>query len=138
MSIAYLNGEFQPREKACVPVMDRGFLFGDGVYEVIPVYGGRLFRLDQHLQRLAGSLDAIRLGNPLDNAGWRNLLEQLVERTRRDRNRPLLQDTDPRTKLESIMKERGPLYRQVADLIVKTDHRTVRSVVKEILKRLVR
>ena len=80
MSIAYLNGEFLPREKACVPVMDRGFLFGDGVYEVIPVYGGRLFRLDQHLQRLASSLDAIRLGNPLDNAGWRTLLEQLVER----------------------------------------------------------
>ncbi len=80
MSIAYLNGEFLPREKACVPVMDRGFLFGDGVYEVIPVYGGRLFRLDQHLQRLASSLDAIRLGNPLDNAGWRTLLEQLVKR----------------------------------------------------------
>lgn len=79
MSIAYLNGEFLPREKACVPVMDRGFLFGDGVYEVIPVYGGRLFRLDQHLQRLASSLDAIRLGNPLDNTGWHNLLEQLVE-----------------------------------------------------------
>jgi D-alanine transaminase len=80
VSIAYLNGEFLSREKACVPVMDRGFLFGDGVYEVIPVYSGRLFRLDQHLQRLAGSLDAIRLGNPLDNTGWRNLLEQLVER----------------------------------------------------------
>jgi D-alanine transaminase len=80
VSVAYLNGEFLPTEKACVPVMDRGFLFGDGVYEVIPVYGGRLFRLDHHLQRLAGSLDAIRLGNPLDNAGWRNLLEQLVDR----------------------------------------------------------
>jgi len=79
VSIAYLNGEFLPREKACVPVMDRGFLFGDGVYEVIPVYGGRLFRLDQHLQRLASSLDAIRLGNPLDTTGWRCLLEQLVK-----------------------------------------------------------
>ena len=80
MSIAYLNGTFLPREEACIPVMDRGVLFGDGVYEVIPVYGGRLFRLEHHLQRLAGSLDAIRIGNPMRNAGWQDLLEQLVER----------------------------------------------------------
>ena len=60
MSTVYLNGKFMPIDAACVSVMDRGFLFGDGVYEVIPVYGGRLFRLDQHLQRLASSLDAIR------------------------------------------------------------------------------
>ena len=80
MSIAYLNGKFLPREEACIPVMDRGFLFGDGVYEVIPVYSGRLFRLDHHLQRLAGSLDAIRIGNPMGNAAWQDLLEQVVER----------------------------------------------------------
>ena len=80
MSTAYLNGKFLPREEACIPVMDRGFLFGDGVYEVIPVYGGRLFRLDHHLQRLASSLDAIRIGNPMDNAAWEHLLEQVVER----------------------------------------------------------
>ncbi len=80
MGDVYLDGDYMPLEEARVPVMDRGFLFGDGVYEVIPVYGGRLFRLDQHLQRLASSLDAIRLGNPLDTTGWRTLLEQLVER----------------------------------------------------------
>ena len=65
MSIVYLNGEFLPMERAQVSVMDRGFIFGDGVYEVIPVYGGRLFRLEQHLQRLARSLKEIRLFNPL-------------------------------------------------------------------------
>jgi len=65
-------------------------------------------------------------------------LEQLVERTRRDRNRPLLQGEDPLARLKAILEERDPLYRQVADLIVKTDHRTVRSVVKEIQKRLSR
>jgi len=65
-------------------------------------------------------------------------LEQLVERTSRDRNRPLLQAEDPRARLAAILAERDPLYRQVADLIVKTDHRTVRSVVKEIHKRLSR
>ena len=80
MSTVYLNGKFLPRDEACIPVMDRGFLFGDGVYEVIPVYGGRLFRLAHHLQRLASSLDAIRIGNPMDNVGWHDLLEQVVER----------------------------------------------------------
>jgi D-alanine transaminase len=80
MSIAYLNGEFLPRDEACIPVMDRGFLFGDGVYEVIPVYGGRLFRLAHHLQRLSSSLEAIRIGNPMGDAEWQNLLEQVVER----------------------------------------------------------
>lgn len=65
-------------------------------------------------------------------------LEQLVARTRRDRNRPLLQDEDPQARLKAIIQERDPLYRQVADLIVQTDHRTVRSVVKEIQKRLSR
>ncbi len=65
-------------------------------------------------------------------------LEQLLERTRRDRQRPLLQTDDPRKRLEAIIVERDPIYRQVADLIVPTDHRTVRSVVKEIQRRLSR
>jgi len=80
MTTAYLNGSFLPLEDACVPVMDRGFLFGDGVYEVIPVYGGRLFRLAQHLQRLQNSLDGVRIGNPLTADAWRGLLEELVSR----------------------------------------------------------
>ena len=80
MSTAYLNGEFLPLDEARVPVMDRGFLFGDGVYEVIPVYGGKLFRLAHHLKRLANSLNAIRIGNPMTDNDWRVLLEQIVER----------------------------------------------------------
>jgi len=80
MTTAYLNGSFLPLEDARVPVMDRGFLFADGVYEVIPVYGGRLFRLEQHLQRLQSSLDGVRIGNPLPADGWRKLLEELVRR----------------------------------------------------------
>ena len=78
MSIAYLNGEFVPRDKACVPVMDRGFLFGDSVYEVIPVYGGHLFRLEHHLSRLDNSLAAIRMANPLPHEAWRGVLRELV------------------------------------------------------------
>ena len=80
MTTVYLNGSFLPLEEARVPVMDRGFLFGDGVYEVIPVYGGRLFRLPQHLQRLQDSLDGVRIGNPLTADAWRDLLEELVSR----------------------------------------------------------
>ena len=78
MSTAYLNGVFLPLDQAQVSVMDRGFLFGDGVYEVIPVYGGKLFRLGHHLRRLQNSLDAIRIGNPLADADWEAMLKQLV------------------------------------------------------------
>jgi D-alanine transaminase len=80
MTIACLNGTFLPLEDACVPVMDRGFLFGDGVYEVIPVYGGKLFRLAHHLQRLENSLVAVRIGNPLSTREWEAMLMELVSR----------------------------------------------------------
>lgn len=75
----YLNGSFLPASEAKVSVLDRGFIFGDGIYEVIPVYGGRLFRLPHHLDRLDHSLQGIRLANPLNHASWQQLLEQLVE-----------------------------------------------------------
>jgi D-alanine transaminase len=75
----YLNGEFVPRLEARLPIMDRGFLFGDGVYEVIPVYGGRLLRLDQHLDRLDNSLAGIRLQNPLRRSEWIGIMGRLVE-----------------------------------------------------------
>ena len=58
--------------------MDRGFLFGDGVYEVIPVYGRKLFRLKHHLRRLQNSLDAVRIGNPLSDTEWETMLTGLV------------------------------------------------------------
>jgi D-alanine transaminase len=76
----YLNGEFLPTAEARVPVLDRGFLFGDGVYEVIPVYGRRPFRLDAHLRRLQRSLDALRMDPPHDHAHWRSLIAELVAR----------------------------------------------------------
>lgn len=78
--IVYLNGSFMPAVEAKISVLDRGFIFGDGVYEVIPVYGGRLFRLPHHLDRLDHSLEGIRLANPLPHDRWQALLEELVER----------------------------------------------------------
>jgi D-alanine transaminase len=74
----YLNGKFMPIEEACIPVLDRGFIFGDGVYEVIPVYSRKPFRLHEHLLRLQHSLDGIRLKNPFGNDEWKRLLEQVV------------------------------------------------------------
>ncbi|MGB5472151.1 MAG: D-amino acid aminotransferase [Gammaproteobacteria bacterium] len=80
MPVAYLNGAFLPVEQAQVSVLDRGFLFGDGVYEVIPVYGGRLFRLAHHLKRLRNSLAGVRIDNPLDDGEWARVLDELVTR----------------------------------------------------------
>ena len=74
----YLNGKYLPLEEACVPVMDRGFLFGDGVYEVIPVYSRRPFRLAEHLGRLRHSLDGIRLQNPHSEEEWAAILAKVV------------------------------------------------------------
>lgn len=74
----YLNGVFMPMEEARVPVLDRGFIFGDGVYEVIPVYSRHPFRLEEHLRRLQASLDAIRLPNPHSAAEWAGLVRRLI------------------------------------------------------------
>lgn len=79
MSInVYLNGEFLPLEEAKISVTDRGFLLGDGVYEVIPVYGGHLFKLQHHLQRLRNSLQGIHMDNPHSDDEWEHILTRLT------------------------------------------------------------
>ncbi|MHB8405596.1 MAG: D-amino acid aminotransferase [Gammaproteobacteria bacterium] len=75
---AYFNGVLLPLSEVRISPLDRGFLFGDGVYEVIPAYGGKLFQLDAHLKRLQYSLDGIRLGNPHTNRQWTALLNNLI------------------------------------------------------------
>jgi len=76
--VIYLNGEFMPIEQARIPVLDRGFIFGDGVYEVIPVYSRHPFRLHEHLRRLRESLKSIKLANPHDDATWVHLIGRLI------------------------------------------------------------
>lgn len=78
MGTVYLNGEFLPQEQARVSVLDRGFLFGDGVYEVIPVFGGQPFRLDEHLERLSYSLAQCRIAEPLRAGQWLAVFERLI------------------------------------------------------------
>jgi D-alanine transaminase len=82
--IVYLNGEFMRLEEARVPVLDRGFIFGDGVYEVIPVYSKHPFRLQEHLARFKRSHDAIRLAYPMSDAEWTRLVNELVGRNAGD------------------------------------------------------
>ncbi|QXP85241.1 D-amino acid aminotransferase [Methylococcus sp. ANG] len=77
--LVYLNGEFLPLDQARVSVLDRGFLFGDGVYEVIPVYGGRPLRLGEHLRRLDDSLRGIRMTSPLSRAEWAEIVGRLID-----------------------------------------------------------
>ena len=91
--IVYLNGEFMPLENARVPVLDRGFIFGDGVYEVIPVYSRHPFRLPEHLARFERSHQAIRINNPLSTAEWTKLVKDLVARNAGDDQSIYLQVT---------------------------------------------
>jgi D-alanine transaminase len=82
--IVHLNGKFLPIDQAFVPVLDRGFIFGDGVYEVIPVYSRHVFRLEEHLKRLQHSLDGIRLENPHTDAEWAALMTELIAQNEGD------------------------------------------------------
>jgi len=76
--IVHLNGHFLPIEDAKISVLDRGFIFGDGVYEFVPVYRRQPFRLPQHLARLQHSLDGIRLANPHTETEWASIIDELV------------------------------------------------------------
>jgi len=87
----YLNGEFSTLRDAKVSVMDRGFIFGDGVYEVVPSYAGRLFRFDEHMARLDRSLGELRIANPMSHAQWKELVLQLMEKYAQAMDKPVAQ-----------------------------------------------
>ena len=84
-TLCYLNGEYSPLHLAKVSVLDRGFVFGDGIYEVVPAYGGRLFRFDEHMARLNRSLSKLRIANPHSREEWlercRKLVAALIDKT---------------------------------------------------------
>ena len=77
-TLCILNGEISRVDQAKVSVLDRGFIFGDGIYEVVPVYGGRLFRFDEHMARLERSLVKVRIDNPHTREQWLAMCRQLV------------------------------------------------------------
>ncbi len=78
MNGVYLNGEFLAADHAKVSVFDRGFLFGDGVYELVPVYGGKCFQLMAHLARLQASLNGVRMANPHADSEWQQIITKLI------------------------------------------------------------
>ena len=80
LPLCYLNGTYLPLREARISPLDRGFLYADGVYEVMPVYGGRAFRFAAHLERLAGSLAGVSMEDPHTRAQWRDILGTLIER----------------------------------------------------------
>lgn len=77
-SLVYLNGEYTRADQAKISVLDRGFIFGDGIYEVVPAYRGKAFRITEHLNRLERSLAAIRIAMPMDRAALTALIERLI------------------------------------------------------------
>ena len=78
-TLCYINGEYTPLNQAKVSVLDRGFIFGDGIYEVVPVYGRRLFRFDEHMARLERSLTKLRIPNPHSRPEWLMRCRRLIE-----------------------------------------------------------
>ena len=77
-TLCYLNGDYTPLRDAKISVLDRGFIFGDGVYEVLPVYAGSLFRFEQHMARLSRSLAELRIPNPMTRDEWLQVTHQLI------------------------------------------------------------
>ena len=144
----YLNGEFMPLDQARVPVLDRGFIFGDGVYEVIPVYSRRPFRLPQHLQRLGRSLEAIRLANPLADGEWTRLIGDIIARNAGEDQSVYLQVTRgvakrdhafPKDAKPTVFVMSGPLVTPARELvesgvpcITGTDYRWLKCDVKSV------
>jgi D-alanine transaminase len=91
--LVYLNGEMTPLSEAKIPVLDRGFIFGDGIYEVIPVYQRKMFRADQHLARLFRSLTSIGITNPHSKDEWLSLIAKVMDAHEADDQMVYLQVT---------------------------------------------
>ena len=145
-----VNGqaEWVPLSEARVPVLDRGFVFGDGIYEVVPVYGRVPFRMDHHLARLARSLAAIGLVSPYDPAGWKQRILRLIDSFDQDDQMVYLQVTRgvarrghafPAAALPTVFMMTNPLVLPAAELLAQgaavvsaPDNRWLRCDIKSV------
>jgi D-alanine transaminase len=116
----YLNGEITPLRDAKISVMDRGFIFGDGIYEVVPAYGGRLFRFAQHMARLERSLAELRIPNPLTREGWREIATKLI--AARAYNTPATGRNDLQNAAKDPASGNQLIYIQVSRGVAMRDH----------------
>ncbi len=146
--MVFLNGRFLPLEQATVPVLDRGFIFGDGVYELIPVYSRAPFRMDEHLARLERSLAAVRIANPYAREKWREVILELVAKQPWDDQGVYLQVTRGVAKRDhafpagvepTVFAMSNPLVNPPAELVEKgaaavsaADNRWLRCDIKSI------
>ena len=115
-TLCYLNGEFTPLKDAKISVLDRGFIFGDGIYEVLPAYQGQLFRFEQHMARLGRSLAELRIANPLTSAEWKQIAMQLIAARARNITAAALKEGEKAPNLDQI------IYIQVSRGVAPRDH----------------
>ncbi|WXU00004.1 MAG: D-alanine aminotransferase [Catillopecten margaritatus gill symbiont] len=137
--MVYLNGNFIAKNEASISVMDRGFLFGDGVYEVIPVYQGKIFRLNAHLKRLQKSLDSVKIPNPHTENEWLKIFNQLLMHTQANNQSLYCQitrgaDTQRKHSFDTLVPtvyiESNPLVAKTKTLLEKGFHAIVQADIR--------
>ena len=121
-TICYLNGEYTPLKDAKISVLDRGFIFGDGVYEVLPVYAGKLFRFAQHMARLDRSLAELRIPNPLTPDEWQQIAAKLIAAHDREMGGTSLNDAKKESANVSRPAFDQIIYIQVSRGVALRDH----------------
>ena len=121
-TICYLNGDYTPLKDAKISVLDRGFIFGDGVYEVLPVYSGQLFRFDHHMARLDRSLAELRIPNPLTHDEWLQVAINLIAGHAREIRATAPNDAKNEPEIASQPALDQIIYIQVSRGVAPRDH----------------
>ena len=121
-TVCYLNGDYTPLKDAKISVLDRGFIFGDGVYEVLPVYAGKLFRFAHHMARLDRSLAELRIHNPLTHDEWQQIAIKLIASHTREMGAAALNDAQKEPAGSLQPKFDQIIYIQVSRGVAMRDH----------------
>ena len=121
-TMCYLNGDYTPLKDAKISVLDRGFIFGDGVYEVLPVYAGKLFRFSHHMARLDRSLAELRIPNPLNGDQWQLIATELIAFRGQKMSAKGINDTKLEIETATRQVEDQIIYIQVSRGVAPRDH----------------
>ena len=121
-TICYLNGDYTPLKDAKISVLDRGFIFGDGVYEVLPAYSGQIFRFAQHMARLDRSLAELRIPNPLTHAQWRQVASKLIAAHARELGAIATNNPGDTAAVDGAVTVDQIIYIQVSRGVAPRDH----------------
>ena len=121
-TICYLNGDYTQLKDAKISVLDRGFIFGDGVYEVLPVYAGKLFRFSHHMARLDRSLAELRISNPLTTDQWQLIANKLIAASANATGASSTNHSEPNTEGAAQLPADQIIYIQVSRGVAPRDH----------------